>query len=157
MADFIRELQYPTWLANVVMCSNSPRKGGEPMTGVLCKQSHVGPRDELDLARRTIRWTIQLSKFNISFERKGHIKAQALSNFITKLASIGHNSSNGREWFLSIDGVSNQRGSGTSVIIKGPNGVLIEHSPQFEFKASNNQVKYEALLVGMKLAKELEA
>ncbi|RDX78391.1 Retrovirus-related Pol polyprotein from transposon 17.6, partial [Mucuna pruriens] len=61
------------------------------------------------------------------------------------------------EWFLSVNGASNQLGSGVGVILEGPNGVLIKQSLHFEFKASNNQTKYEALLVGMKLAKELEA
>ncbi|RDX77431.1 hypothetical protein CR513_42446, partial [Mucuna pruriens] len=109
------------------------------------------------LNRPTPGWTIQLSEFDISFERRGHIKAQALANFITKLAQVGHNSSNGQEWFLSIDGVLNQRGSGACVILEGPDKVLIEQSLQFEFKASNNQAEYEAFLAGIKLAKELEA
>ncbi|RDX82685.1 hypothetical protein CR513_36495, partial [Mucuna pruriens] len=60
-------------------------------------------------------------------------------------------------WFLSVDGASNQAGSGTGVILEGPNGVLIEQSPHFEFKANNNQAEYEALLAGMRLTKELEA
>ncbi|RDX99673.1 Tf2-6, partial [Mucuna pruriens] len=38
---------------------------------------------------------------------------------------------------------------------RGPSGVLIEQSLHFEFKASNNQAEYEALLAGMKLAQEL--
>ncbi|RDX76436.1 hypothetical protein CR513_43566, partial [Mucuna pruriens] len=42
-------------------------------------------------------------------------------------------------WFLLVDGVSNQTGSGTRVILEGPNRVLIE-----------------VLLVGIRLAKELE-
>ncbi|RDX64165.1 hypothetical protein CR513_57312, partial [Mucuna pruriens] len=60
-------------------------------------------------------------------------------------------------WFLSVDEASNQTGSRIGVILKGPNGVLIEQSLHFEFKASNNQAEYEALLAGMRLAKELEA
>ncbi|RDX58270.1 Tf2-9, partial [Mucuna pruriens] len=52
---------------------------------------------------------------------------------------------------------SNQAGSGARVILEGPNGVLIEQSLHFEFKASNNQAEYEALLAGMRLARELEA
>ncbi|RDX72675.1 hypothetical protein CR513_47801, partial [Mucuna pruriens] len=48
-------------------------------------------------------------------------------------------------------------GSGAGVILEGPNGGLIEQSLHFKFKANNNQVEYEALLPGMRLAKELEA
>jgi len=39
----------------------------------------------------------------------------------------------------------------------GPNGLLIEHALRFAFKASNNQVDYEALIAGMLLAKEMGA
>ncbi|RDX88227.1 pol, partial [Mucuna pruriens] len=59
------------------------------------------------------------------------------------------------EWFLSVDGSSNRAGSGAGVILEGPTGAFIEQSLHFEFKASNNQAEYEALLAGMKLAKEI--
>ncbi|GAU10720.1 hypothetical protein TSUD_425520, partial [Trifolium subterraneum] len=54
------------------------------------------------------------------------------------------------------------KGSGAGVTLEGPDGVLIEQSLRFEFKASNNQAEYEALVAGMRLAvevgvKELEA
>jgi ribonuclease HI len=40
--------------------------------------------------------------------------------------------------------------------LEGPDGVLIEQSLRFAFKASNNQAEYEALIAGMKLAREME-
>jgi len=58
---------------------------------------------------------------------------------------------------LSVDGSSNQQGSGAGVILEGPNGVLIEQSLCFAFKASNNQAEYEALIAGMLLAREMGA
>ncbi|RDX85208.1 hypothetical protein CR513_33645, partial [Mucuna pruriens] len=42
------------------------------------------------------------------------------------------------------------------LILEGPDGVLIEKSLYFVFKASNNKAKYEALVAGMKLAQQLE-
>ncbi|RDX76921.1 hypothetical protein CR513_43033, partial [Mucuna pruriens] len=119
-----------------------------------------------DLAGRMVAWSIQLSEFDISFERRGPIKAQALADFITELTmeqqrSPGElmpaQSEMDEEWYLSVDGSSNQTGSGAGVILEGSNGVLVEQSLHFDFKASNNQVEYEALLVGMKLALEVEA
>ena len=56
-----------------------------------------------------------------------------------------------------MDGSSNQQGSGVGVILEGPNGVLIEQSLRFAFKASNNQAEYEALIAGMLLAIEMGA
>ena len=58
-------------------------------------------------------------------------------------------------WVLSVDGSSNQQGSGAGVILEGPNDVLIEQSLRFAFKASNNQAEYEALIAGILLAKEM--
>jgi len=58
---------------------------------------------------------------------------------------------------LSVDGSSNQHGSGAGIVFEGPNGVLIEQALRFAFKASNNQNDYEALIAGMLLAKEMGA
>ncbi|RDY11149.1 Gypsy retrotransposon integrase-like protein 1, partial [Mucuna pruriens] len=60
------------------------------------------------------------------------------------------------DWYLSVDGSSNQAGSGAGVILEGLDGLLIEQSLHFDFKASNNQAEYEALLAGMRLALEIE-
>ena len=60
-------------------------------------------------------------------------------------------------WMLSVDGSSNKQGSGAGVILEGPNGLLIEQALRFAFKASNNQVEYEALIARMLLAKEMGA
>jgi len=56
-----------------------------------------------------------------------------------------------------VDRSSNKQGSEAGVILEGPNGLLIMQALQFAFKASNNQVEYEALVVGMLLAKEMGA
>ncbi|XP_068498370.1 uncharacterized protein [Phaseolus vulgaris] len=60
-------------------------------------------------------------------------------------------------WLLSVDGSSNQQGSGAGIVLEGPNGVLIEQALRFAFKASNNQAEYDALIAGMLLAKEMGA
>ncbi|RDX96384.1 putative protein K02A2.6, partial [Mucuna pruriens] len=62
-----------------------------------------------------------------------------------------------KEWTLSIDGSSNQRESGAGVVLEGSSGVLIEQSLCFDFRASNNQAEYGALLTGIQLVKEVGA
>ncbi|MCI73808.1 gag polyprotein, partial [Trifolium medium] len=42
-------------------------------------------------------------------------------------------------WTLSVDGASNVRGSGAGVVLEGPDGIMIEQSLRFAFKASNNE------------------
>ncbi|RDX90525.1 hypothetical protein CR513_27596, partial [Mucuna pruriens] len=102
-----------------------------------------------------VAWSVQLSEFDISFERRGHVRAQELAYFVTEL-TLEYEQVQG-DWYLSVDGSSNQTGSRARVIFEGPNGILIEQSLHFDFKASNNQAEYEALLAGMRLALEIEA
>ncbi|XP_073116127.1 uncharacterized protein [Elaeis guineensis] len=59
-------------------------------------------------------------------------------------------------WVLHINGASNAQGSGASLILTNSEGVVTEYVLRFDFKASNNQAKYEALLAGLKMAKELK-
>ncbi|RDX97002.1 Gypsy retrotransposon integrase-like protein 1, partial [Mucuna pruriens] len=110
-----------------------------------------------DMAGRMVAWSVQLSEFDISFERRGHVKAQVLTDFITELTSEDRPAGNKGEWYLSVDGSTNQAESGAGVILEGPEGVLIEQLLHFDFRASNNQAEYEALLAGMRLARDLEA
>ncbi|RDX83770.1 Gypsy retrotransposon integrase-like protein 1, partial [Mucuna pruriens] len=56
---------------------------------------------------------------------------------------------------LYVDGSSNKKDSEARIILKGPDEVLIEQSLRSSFKASNNQAEYEALLVRIRLEKEL--
>jgi len=58
---------------------------------------------------------------------------------------------------LYVDGSSNEKGSGVGVILESLDEVIIEQSIRFEFEATNNQAKYEALLAGLRLAKEIGA
>ena len=56
---------------------------------------------------------------------------------------------------LYVDGSSNSKGSRAGIILEDQSGVSIEQSLRFMFKAKNNQVKYEALIASLRLAKEL--
>ncbi|XP_020421514.1 uncharacterized protein LOC109949767 [Prunus persica] len=58
-------------------------------------------------------------------------------------------------WQLHVDGASNHKGSGAGVVIITPDGTLLEQAITLGFSASNNEAEYEALLAGLRLAKEL--
>ncbi|WJX67579.1 hypothetical protein P8452_52035 [Trifolium repens] len=102
-----------------------------------------------------VAWSVELSEFDITFSPRGGIKSQILSDFLLELTTPAEENSE-QPWTLSVDGASNIRGSGAGVVLEGPDGVLIEQSLRFAFKASNDQAEYEALLAGMKLAKEID-
>jgi len=105
-----------------------------------------------------VRWVVELSEFDVQYEPRGPIKGQVYADFVVELSSAAtHQEGAGFKWVLSVDGSSNQQGSEVGVILEGPNGLLIEQALRFAFKASNNQAEYEALIVGMLLAKEMGA
>lgn len=54
---------------------------------------------------------------------------------------------------MFVDGSSNETGSGASLILQGPEGIVIE---RFSFKASNNEAEYESLISDLKLVKSLK-
>ncbi|XP_021602300.1 uncharacterized protein LOC110607485 [Manihot esculenta] len=60
-------------------------------------------------------------------------------------------------WKLYVDGASGAGGSGTGVMLKGPEGLKVCYSLRLEFKASNNVAEYEALINGMLVAIEVGA
>ncbi|XP_068476554.1 uncharacterized protein [Phaseolus vulgaris] len=111
-----------------------------------------------DVAGRMVKWAVQLSEYDIKYEPRGSIKGQIFADFVVELSSeIAQNAKNDFRWVLSVDGSSNQLGSGAGVILERPNDVLIEQSLRFAFKPSNNQAEYEALIAEILLAKEMGA
>ncbi|XP_016166886.1 uncharacterized protein LOC107609420 [Arachis ipaensis] len=99
-------------------------------------------------------WSIELSQFDIKFEPRYTIKAQAMADFIVEM-TLGN--STPEPWKLHVDGSSNVTSGGAGVILESQNGVVIEQSVRYEFPISNNQAEYEALLAGLALAKEVGA
>ncbi|XP_061356402.1 uncharacterized protein LOC133300832 [Gastrolobium bilobum] len=67
---------------------------------------------------------------------------------------IPEHEESGGAWKVYVDGSSNNKGSGAGIIIERPKGVTIEHSLNLGFPTSNNQAEYEALIAGLKQAKE---
>ena len=111
-----------------------------------------------DVAGRMVRWAVELSEFDVQYKPRGPIKGQVYADFVVELSSTNaHYEESDFQWVLSVDGSSNQQGSGADIILEGPNELLIEQALRFAFKASNNKVEYEALIDGILLAKEMGA
>ena len=52
-------------------------------------------------------------------------------------------------WDIYTDGASNKDGSGAGLVLRTPEGIEIERAVAFGFMASNNEAKYEALILGL--------
>ncbi|KAL0449054.1 UNVERIFIED_CONTAM: hypothetical protein Slati_1461800 [Sesamum latifolium] len=62
-----------------------------------------------------------------------------------------------QKWLLHVDGSSTAQGSGAGIVITTPQGEDLEFAIKFDFKASNNEAEYEALVIGMRMAHETGA
>ncbi|RDX62144.1 hypothetical protein CR513_59552, partial [Mucuna pruriens] len=127
------------YLAN---SNHRPREGRQPIPSLLHKQSFTRLRKDISEDRKSssrphshLKETTPLlprlphscpnqlthlaNTTKAALGRKnGHIKAQALANFIIELTPTGHPSSEGREWFLSMDEAFDQVGSGAGSSLK---------------------------------------
>ena len=54
-----------------------------------------------------------------------------------------------------VDGASNQKGSGIGLVLLSPEKVIIKKSLRLDFSATNNEVKYEALVIGMAMVQRM--
>ncbi|XP_073152354.1 uncharacterized protein [Henckelia pumila] len=104
-----------------------------------------------DASGRLIRWITELSEYDIKFEPRTAIKAQALADFLAEMVQLEQ----GELWKIFVDGSSCQSGSGAGVVIISPWGEETNISIRLDFKASNNEAEYEALLLGLKAARNL--
>ncbi|KAK8916849.1 hypothetical protein KSP39_PZI022199 [Platanthera zijinensis] len=120
----------------------------QPLKNVLEKPEHSG---------RLAKWAIELSEFEISYVPRTAIKAQVLADFLidTTESSSDQAARSLLAWTIYVDGASRRNSLGAGVVLINPNGVKLEQAIKFYFPVTNNQAEYEALLAGLRLAREL--
>ncbi|KAL5545199.1 hypothetical protein UlMin_008983 [Ulmus minor] len=112
---------------------------------------------------RLAKWSIELGEFDIQFKPRTAIKGQALADFIAEFTYTPEMSekittqTQNSQWKLYVDGSSTETSSGAGIILVSPDGVKLSCAIRFKFKATKNQAEYEALLSGLRLAKEVSA
>ncbi|XP_048596412.1 uncharacterized protein LOC106428064 [Brassica napus] len=61
------------------------------------------------------------------------------------------------EWILHVDGSSNVRGAGVGIVLTSPTGNTASRAVRCNFKATNNESEYEALIAVLTLAHQMGA
>jgi len=59
------------------------------------------------------------------------------------------------QWKLYVDGTRNDYCSGARVVLETPEGRSLCYALRLEFPSTNNEAEYEALIAGLRIAKEL--
>ncbi|XP_059446338.1 uncharacterized protein LOC132177877 [Corylus avellana] len=114
---------------------------------------------KLDLFGRLVNWAIEISEFDIHYGPRSAVKGQALADFVVEFTNIQDQEDWPKEstWVIYVDGSSTKRNGGAGVVIITPDGRELKSSLRLEFKTTNNEAEYEAVIAGLGLAQELEA
>ena len=89
------------------------------------------------------------------------MKGQVLANFIVEFSPR-----EGKEmvcpvevipWKVFVGGASSALRVRARIVVIIPEGIKLEHSFRLDFRASNNETEYEALLAGLRVVSDLGA
>lgn len=118
-----------------------------------------------ELSDRLTKWTVELSEYDITFQPCTALKSQVLTDFIVDFAPnvtpqadkelLNLTERSNSRWTIIVDGSSNINGVGIGLVLTSPEGDLIQQAICCGFKATNNEAEYEALIVGLNLAKTI--
>lgn len=107
---------------------------------------------------RLTKQAIELEEHDISYKPWMAIKAQALIDFLAGTSGqpeVGP--SDPQTWNLYLDDSSSQEGYGAGLLLECPEGQECCYFLHFKFRASNNEVEYEALIARLSLTLQLRA
>ncbi|XP_059438049.1 uncharacterized protein LOC132170910 [Corylus avellana] len=114
---------------------------------------------KLDLSERLANWAIEIREFDIEFLPRNSIKGQALADFLAKFTNLPDAEQWLRDetWVVYVDGSYTRRHGGTGVKLITPEGEELRSSIRLEFRTTNNEAEYAAIIAGLGLAQEMGA
>ena len=90
-----------------------------------------------DASGRLVKWSVELSEFDLSYRPRGAIKTQVLAEFMVDQAEPGEEireeqlieqEKPKRVWLVMVDGSCSEQGSGTGVVIRSPKETEITYT-----------------------------
>ncbi|GJT84978.1 reverse transcriptase domain-containing protein [Tanacetum coccineum] len=115
-----------------------------------------------EVTGRLLKWSFELEEHDIQYRPRTSVKGQILADFIVErpednlkytLMEDAEELPNPRTLFT--DGSSCADGSGAGLILTNPEGMEFTYALRFRFDATNNEAKYEALIVELKIAEQM--
>jgi len=97
-----------------------------------------------------MKWSLELSEFDIHYESRKVLKAQVFADFPAEMTFP--EKQNTKEWTVFVDGSSNSKGSGAGVIVDNNEGIVVEISLGLSFPVTKNTTEYKAFLARLRIA-----
>ncbi|GJT56656.1 reverse transcriptase domain-containing protein [Tanacetum coccineum] len=117
----------------------------KPISQILNNQEAMG---------RLAKLGVELEAYGIKYTPKKYNKRTSARRFLGRHNGRGQLYTN--IWKLYTDGASNEHRSGAGLILIDPEGAEYSHALRLNFANSNNDVKYEALLAGLRIATKIK-
>ncbi|XP_075655270.1 uncharacterized protein LOC142625515 [Castanea sativa] len=109
-----------------------------------------------DAAGRMVQWAVELCQFDVDYRPKTTIKTQALAHFVAEF-TMADQDPELDYWTVYTDGSSASGMGGVGVVHLSPKKDILRYGVQLQFPATNNEVEYEVVLMGLRIAKALGA
>ena len=96
---------------------------------------------------RLVKWSVELSEFELTYRPQGAIKAQALGDFVVDYTELGEGVHEEQPvepekpkgvWLVMVDGSCSEQASGAGVVIQSPDGAEVFDVVKFEFQLTSN-------------------
>ncbi|VFQ71916.1 unnamed protein product [Cuscuta campestris] len=115
----------------------------------------------LAASSRMTKWAVFISQYNVEFRPRPSIKGQALADFQVECTAREMTRAQVEIrvekdwWIMSIDGSSGSRSYGAGIILITPEKFRIYYAIRYQFRVSNNEAEYEALINGLKILSKM--
>ena len=83
--------------------------------------------NKLEATGQLIQWAVELSEFDIRYQPRHAIKAQALADFIAEFTPNHDVTEDSKRWVVHVDGLSTRHAGGIGVVLQSPKGDKLKH------------------------------
>jgi hypothetical protein len=106
---------------------------------------------------RIMQWAVEISQYDVEFIPQRTIKSQTLMDFMAEWTDSGLRGIDELldHWVMYFDGSYTLKGAEAGVVLIPPESDVLNYAIQLEFLATNNILKYEGLVTGLRLTKDL--
>ena len=108
-----------------------------------------------DALGRLLKWAIELSEFDVVYRPRSAMKGQVLVDFMVEISVVRPHDVGKMLWILETDGSSKTVEGEAGMVLQSLEGLSIAQAIKFAFTASNNETKYEVVLLELRLANDL--
>jgi hypothetical protein len=177
-SDTNRKIQYPVYFVSEVLSDSKSRyfhimKLTYALLIMAHKLSHYFQAHQIEVhtsstlgeilnnreaTGKIAKWAIELSMYDIIYKPRIAIKAHTLSDFMAEWTKI-QTPPKEREleyWTINFDGSIQLQCAGARILVTSPKGKSFKCVLKMHFPASNNEVKYEALLHSLRITTALD-